>query len=133
MKQYWHKLTMQKAWLPIVGSLCGLILTHGIALACIVYCAVIQADSPLIAHHGHHHQQQQIPVILDDFQHLQPAPFTSGVLEQGHEVPLALATLLIVLGSMRVARWNYLDLGQIGRSWIERPQSPPPRSLVCTA
>lgn len=133
MKQHWHKLTNKQAWLPIAGSLCGLILTHGIALACIVYCAVIQADNPLIAHHGHHHHQTQIPVVIDDFQHLQPAPFTSGVLEQGHEVPLALATLLILLGSIRIARWIYRELGYIGRSWIERPLAPPPRILGCNA
>lgn len=133
MKHHWHRLTTKQAWLPIVGSLVGLILTHGIALACIVYCAVIQSDTALIAHHGHHHHQQPIQLIIDDFQHLQPAPFTSGVLEQGHEVPLALATMLLVLVSMRIARWVYHALGMLGRSWIERPLAPPPRYLGCNA
>ncbi len=114
--------------MPILVSLVGILLTHGIALACIVYCALINPLNPLIGHHHHHHAQH---VMLDPTQRtIQMPPLSSGVLEQGSQVPFAInliSMIVLVLGIVRlVSRITHAQFA----SWIMPPQLPPPRPTL---
>src|SRR5687768_12434779 len=86
--------------LAILASLAGLLLTHGIVIACLIYCAFIHPADELVCHH-HHGPGAAHPAAAAS----EPGWHTSGapspVLEQGSELPLAVAALL---GALIVVR-----------------------------
>jgi hypothetical protein len=118
-----HSLRRTAVW-PVLASLLGLLLTHGVAIACLVYCVLIDPPQPMLMHH--HQHRLAVPTAPDRATFV-PAMPGSPVLEQGDQVPLALPVALLALVALGVVRW-FRSLPTIRfASWIVPLPAPPPR------
>ena len=109
----------------ILASLAGLLLTHGIVIACLIYCTFIHQGDLLIC--DHHYGAGTTAAGHPSGTHWQPYGAPSPILERGGELPLALAVLLpplVWVRARRRARWApAIDWA----SWIMPLAAPPPR------
>ena len=112
---------------PLLASLAGLLLTHGVAIACLVYCVLIDPLQPMLTHH--HHHELAVP-IAPDHDYFAPASPGSLVLEQGNQMPLAVPVGLLVLMALGVVRWSRTLPSIRFASWIIPLPAPPPRLSI---
>jgi hypothetical protein len=113
--------------LALLASLAGLLLTHGIVIACLVYCAFIHPTDALLGHHHHGGASAMGADSRPPGRLWQPAGAPSPVLEQGSELPLAVAALLGALIVVRGQRRPAAPPAIRWASWITPLAAPPPR------
>lgn len=113
--------------IALLASLAGLLLTHGIVIACLIYCAFIHPDDTLICEH---HYGAASAHSSTDAAHWQPAGAPSPILERGSELPLALAVLLAPLVWVRVSRRAAWAPAIRWASWVLPLPAPPPRRVA---
>lgn len=113
----------------ILASIAGLLLTHGVAIACLLYCLVINPAQPLLAHHHHHPAPVTDPAAPPPAQPQSWHPDTpaSPILSQGAQAPLIVPTVLVILLAVRVTRWTPRFPQPRLASWIAPLPPPPPR------
>ena len=114
--------------LALLASLAGLLLTHGIVIACLIYCAFIHPADELVCHH-HHGPGAAHPGSRAAESEWPPAGAPSPVLEQGSELPLAVAALLGALIVVRARRRPTATPAIRWASWITPLAAPPPRMI----
>jgi hypothetical protein len=119
-----HNLGLTPA-LAILASLAGLLLTHGIVIACLIYCALIHPADALVCHH--HHGFAAHADSRSAAAEWQPAGAPAPVLERGSELPLAVAALLGALIVVRARRRIIATPAIRWASWIMPLAAPPPR------
>jgi len=123
IKQNPNRLPLAAIW----ASLAGLLLTHGIVIACLLYCTILQPEYALLDHR-HHHGHHSVPVMSHtDLDHWQTGGSSSPILAQGSELPLAVAALLIALAVVRATRRVFWTPPLRFASWIVPLIPPPPR------
>ena len=111
--------------LALLASLAGLLLTHGIVIACLIYCTFIHPGDTLIC--DHHYGAAARADSRTDRAHWQPSGAPSPILERGSELPLALAVLLAPLVWVRARRRAAWSPAIRWASWILPLPAPPPR------
>ena len=122
-----HALRRTAAW-PVLASLLGLLLTHGVALACLVYCVLIQPLNPLLGHRHQHCPAASAAAGRDTV--APPSPVSPPVLEQGEQAPLAVPIALGTLLAPGMVR-RFATLPSIRfASWIVPLPAPPPRLSI---
>ncbi len=112
---------------PLLASLVGLLLTHGVAIACLVYCVLIEPLQPML---HQHHDHGLMRLTMPDRDSFAPAIPLSLVLEQGEQVPLAVAVGLLGLIALGVVRCFQLLPPLRFASWIGPLPAPPPRLSI---
>jgi hypothetical protein len=115
--------------LALLASLAGLLLTHGIVIACLIYCAFINPTGALLGQHHHGGASATIGDSRPPGLSWHPASAPSPVLEQGSELPLAVATLLGALIVGRARRRPIVTPTIRWASWIAPLAAPPPRMI----
>jgi hypothetical protein len=113
--------------LALLASLAGLLLTHGIVIACLIYCAFIHPGDMLICEH---HYGAASADSRPAGPRVQPAGAPSPILERGSELPLALAVLLAPLVWVRARRRAEWSPAIRWASWILPLAAPPPRRVA---
>lgn len=114
--------------LALLASLAGLLLTHGIVIACLIYCTFIHPGARPIC--DHHYGTGSAAASQAQGPHWQPYGAPSPILDRGSELPLALAVPLAPLVWVRARRraeWAP-DIGWA--SWITPLAAPPPRRVA---
>jgi hypothetical protein len=112
--------------LALLASLAGLLLTHGIVIACLIYCAFVHPTGALLGQHHHGASTTSAdsrPLGLSWHPYGAPSP----ILEQGSELPLAVATLLGALIVVHARRRPTVTPAIRWASWITALAAPPPR------
>ena len=109
---------------PLLVSLVGLLLTHGVAIACLAYCVLIDPLQPMLLHHHGHGLMRLAAPERDAFAPSMPG---SPVLEQGEQAPLAVAVVVLALIALGCVRWLPLPPSMRFATWIVPLSAPPPR------